>query len=488
MINDYRQFFKGKKITMLGLGLLGRGIGVAVFLAKNGANLLITDLKTEAQLAPALAKIKKAVGPVRFKQIKFVLGEHRLEDFKNRDLVIKAAGVPLNSSFVAEAKKNKIPVAMDASLFAELAPAGVKIVGVTGTRGKSTVTHLLYEILNVPRGQVSRGESFGGLSRTPLGEQRTLGGHQVYLGGNVRGLATLPLLAKVKSGDLVVMELDSWQLQGFGESQISPNVAVFTNLMPDHQNYYGSATLTTSQDPMELYFADKANIYLWQQAGDCLIAGPAVAKLIKNKIPSQLIVPEANVVPKSWQLKLLGEHNRLNIAFAIMATRALDVPEKVIKQAVENFAGVPGRLELVKEIKGIKYYNDTTATVPEAVIAGLKALEKFKGKIILIGGGNDKALNYKQYGKIVPTYLKHLILLPGAGTDKIKSVLPKNFKSKIANAISMSDAVKQASDLAQVGDLVLLSPGATSFGPPPGGFKNEFDRGDQFVKAVKKLK
>ncbi|OJI09305.1 MAG: UDP-N-acetylmuramoyl-L-alanine--D-glutamate ligase [Candidatus Vogelbacteria bacterium CG10_big_fil_rev_8_21_14_0_10_49_38] len=489
MIANYQQFFKGQKITMLGLGLLGRGIGTAIFLAKNGADLLITDLKTEAQLAEAIAKIKKEVGPERFKQIKFVLGEHRLEDFKNRDLVIKAAGVPLNSPLVAEAKKNKIPVAMDASLFAELVRAiypersrrtGVKIVGVTGTRGKSTVTHLLYEILIASRGLPLRGSQRG-----------VLGKPQVFLGGNVRGLATLPLLAKVRSGDIVVMELDSWQLQGFGEAGISPQVAVFTNLMPDHQNYYGSTKLTTGGTSMERYFADKANIYRWQKAGDCLIAGPEVSKLIKRKskqVLSQMIMPDADVVPKSWQLKLLGEHNRLNVALAVTAARALEVPEKVIKLAVEKFAGVPGRLEFVREIKKVKYYNDTTSTVPEATIAGLKALAKFKSKIILIGGGNDKALDYRQYGKMVPTYLKQLILLPGAGTDKIKQVLPKNFKSKITNAVSMPDAVKRASALAQAGDIVLLSPGATSFGPPPGGFKNEFDRGDQFVTAVNKLK
>ena len=160
---------------------------------------------------------------------------------------------------------------MDASWFVELAREacpepgrGIKIIGVTGTRGKSTTTHLIHEIL-----EAAQGLSFGSLSRKVLGQEKAALG-KIFLGGNVRGLATLPLLKKVKVGDIVVMELDSWQLQGFGDSKISPNIAVFTNLMVDHQNYY--------HNNMELYFADKANIYRWQKEGDYLVVGNEVAK------------------------------------------------------------------------------------------------------------------------------------------------------------------------------------------------------------------
>ncbi|MEK7104573.1 MAG: Mur ligase family protein, partial [Patescibacteria group bacterium] len=193
-------FFAGKKILMMGLGILGRGVNVAKFLAECGAELTITDLKTEEQLAPSLKKLKK------FTDIKYVLGRHDLADFSGKDMVIKAAGVPLDSPYIAETRKNNIPVEMDASLFAKLA-GGVIVVGVTGTRGKSTVTHLIYEIIKSS-------------------------GKKVFLGGNVKGLATLPLLKKVKNGDIVAMELDSWQLQGFEEAKTSPNVAVFTTFLP----------------------------------------------------------------------------------------------------------------------------------------------------------------------------------------------------------------------------------------------------------------
>jgi len=492
---DFKTCFRNKKITVHGLGLLGRGIGDVIFLAQNGADLLVTDLKTEEQLAESLKKIKKELGETLYKKIKFVLGEHRLEDFRNRDFILKAAGVPLDSEFIKEAEKNNIPIKMDASWFVELVEGAcpersrrVKIIGVTGTRGKSTVTHLVYEIFRQAQDKFSK--------------------NNIYLGGNIRGLATLPLLKKVKAGDIVVMELDSWQLQGFGpsslklrrasDSGISPNISVFTNLMVDHQNYYGNS--------MERYFADKANIYRWQKEGDYLVAGNEVAKKIKTDMKKsrhkksrhaldycgQLIIPDAEIVPKSWKIKLLGEHNLFNIAYAVTVARILDVPEKVIKKTVESFAGVPGRLEFIREVKGVKYYNDTTATTPDGVIAALKALSgptslklrrATKPRIVLVGGGRDKELDYRKYAVEVKKSVKALVLFKGTGTDKIIRTLGKT-KLSVSVFDNMKDAFKQAQGLAKKGDIVLLSPGATSFGV----FKNEFDRGDQFVNLVKKLK
>ena len=509
---DYQSFFIGKKITIMGLGLLGRGIGVTKFLADCGADLIVTDLKTAEQLASSITKLKNLK---TFKLINWHLGKHRLEDFRHRDLIIKAAGVPLDSLFIAEARKNKIPVEMDASLFAKLAmPLGVKIIGITGTRGKSTVTHLLAEILKsnyeLDLNRVSKRHSVGRKILPTLDQK--VGHGKIFLGGNVRGLATLPLIQKVKTGDLVVMELDSWQLQGFGDSQISPNLSVFTNLMVDHQNYYGSATLTTNANPMDLYFSDKANIYRWQKAGDIIIAGREIAKKLKitrqnfaqqnlSRQESKLQSISAKDFPTNWKTKLIGEHNRFNVALAIAAARALGIKDSVLKKVVANFTGVPGRLEFIREIKGIKYYNDTTATTPDGVMAALNSFPKYSGRIILIGGGKDKELDYKKYVGVVKKTVKALILFRGTATDKILQKLKvhpveyegslfyrvKNLNFPVLVVGSMKEAMKQAQNQTQTGDLVLLSPGAASFGPPPGGFKNEFDRGDQFVKLVLKL-
>ena len=463
---DYNSYFKNKRITMLGLGVLGRGVNVAKFLAKHGAILTITDLKTAKELASSRRELR------RYKNISYVLGKHELSDFQNRDMIIKAAGVPLDSPYVAAARKNKIPVEMDASLFAKLSPA--TIIGVTGTRGKSTVTHLIYWILKKA-------------------------GKKVFLGGNIRGLATLPLLQKTKRGDVVVLELDSWQLQGFGPTSLklrgasdgkglSPHISVFTTFLDDHLNYYKGSRAK--------YFADKANIFKFQKKGDIFIAGPQVSALVKNKkllarrsigaggkVKSKLIIPKA--IPSNWKLKIPGEHNRDNVALATEAARALRIPDKVIRQAVENFSGVPGRLELVRTVRGVKIYNDTTATTPDATIVALQALghpmSKWK-KVVLIVGGADKGLDMKKLTREIPKYCKTVIFLKGTGTEKLK-IESRKWKVETREFNNLKNAVAAAMKLAEKGDVVILSPAFASFGM----FKNEYDRGERFNKIVGRL-
>lgn len=460
-MKDYRDYFKNKKVTIMGLGILGRGVNVAKFLAECGAELTITDLKTETDLKPSLRKLAK------FKNIKYILGKHEFDDFKDKDFIIKAGGVKLDSPYIKEAEKNGIAIEMDESFFVKLAPPGVTIIGITGTRGKSTVTKLIFEILKTNGG-----------------------GKKVFLGGNVKGQATLPLLKKVRSGDIVVMELDSWRLQGFGDSRISPNISVFTSFMPDHMNYY--------KGDIKKYFEDKANIFRYQKKEDTLILGENFLKQIKKLglfdffnnfkkgIKAKIILASRKNVPKNWKIKILGEHNLRNIAIAMAVARHLKIEDSVIKKTVENFFAEPGRLELIKEIRKIKFYNDTTATTPDAVIAALNSLKKYKEKIILIGGGADKDLDFKECAKEIKKTVKALILFQGAASGKIINYLGNPIlKIKVFKEIkSMKEAFETAASLMKKGDIVLLSPGAASFGI----FKNEFDRGKQFNKFVIKLK
>lgn len=438
MSMSYKTYFKNKKITVMGLGLLGRGIGISKFLAENGAHVLVTDLKTKKELESSLKQLKK------FKNIKYVLGKHRKEDFKNKDLIIKAAGVPLGSPYIKEAYKNNIPVEMDASLFTKLAPEGVTIIGITGTKGKSMTTQLIFEILKRAK-------------------------KHVYLGGNVRGVATLPLLKKVKNGDFVVLELDSWQLQGFGESKQSPHIAVFTNFMPDHLNYYKGS--------MRRYFADKANIFKYQTKEDVLVCGREVSKKIKTK--GKKFVVSKNLVPKTWKT-IPGEHYKENISLSIKVAEVLGIKKSVIKKTVESFKGVPGRLEFIKKVGGVEYYNDTTATMPEAVEGALKSFPK--KKIILLAGGADKKLSYKKLAKTIKERVKTLVLFEGEATDKLKNELGKTTISMF-EVRKMKDAVACAYSHGEKGDVVLLSPGAASFGL----FRNEYERGDLFVECVRRL-
>ncbi len=428
-----KAYFKGKKVTVMGLGLLGKGLGDALFLARCGAQVTITDLKTKQQLASSVAQFKK------FKNVRFVLGKHDMKDFENADMILKAQGVKLDSPYIAHARKNNIPIRMDDELFVELAPKNVKIIGVTGTRGKTTVATLIYHILKKA-------------------------GKRVHLAGNIRGVATLALVPKVKAGDYVVLELSSWQLQGFGEANISPQVSVFTNFMPDHMNYYNNS--------LKDYFADKAQIFKHQKAGNTLVVSESLSSKIPASYKGTKVVGRASDIPKAWKVGIVGEHNRENIALGIAAVRALNIPLTKIRAGVESFKAVEGRLQYVKSLRGIQIYNDNNSTTPEATLAALKAFPA--GKVVLIVGGADKNLNMQVLMKFAEHHTKAMVFLPGTGTDKIGATSVPSLKAALHAALEMATR----------GDIVLFSPAFASFGM----FTNEYDRNDQFLSLVKKLK
>ncbi len=485
----------------MGLGLLGRGLGDTIFLAEHGADLIVTDLRDAKTLAPSLERLKK------FKNIKCTLGQHKLEDFRNRDFIVKAAGVALDSPYIAEAVKNKIPVEMDASLFAKLMPKGVTLVGVTGTRGKSTTTALIYEILNVG----IKSKELGIKGRKPA----------IYKGGNLVPEATLPLLKKVKVGDIVVLELDSWQLQGFHDAKLSPQVAVFTTFLDDHLIYYKGDT--------ERYFEDKVAIFKYQKSGDVLVAGERVAENIGKSsvvVNGDFVIAKKEDVPGGWNIPIPGEHNLENIACALAVAKHFQIQDDVVKKVIENFKPIAGRLELIRTVKGVKFYNDTNATTPDATIAGLRALSYLnssfikggvrvsedggfqnpstrenavlplkKGElrnIILIMGGTDKGLDMSKLVAEISRYCKAVILLKETGTEKLLSEFPLikggATRLRVGDVFlkdTLKECVEEAIKIAQKGDIVLFSPAFASFGK---WFKNEYDRGTQFVEIVKCLK
>jgi UDP-N-acetylmuramoylalanine--D-glutamate ligase len=379
-------------------------------------------------------------------------------------MIIKAGGVPLDSIYIKEAKKNKIPIEMDVSLFIKLAPK-IKVIGVTGTRGKSMTTALIYHIL-----------------------KNNTKNHNVYLGGNMRGVATLPLLKKIKENDILVCELDSWQLQGFGESKISPNISVFTSFMPDHMNYY--------KNSMEKYYSDKANIFRYQQEDDFLIVSKEVKKNIKEKINSKIVIADKDEV-KEYKFIVPGEHQRQNLAYAVEVAKLFNISEAKIKKSVKEFKGVEGRLQLLRIYKGIKIYNDNNATTPEALIAGLKAVSNIvksdftisgsptsrntSRNIVLICGGADKNLPLENLTKAINLYCKFVSFLPGSGTDKFLS--SQKLKVESYKAKDLKDAIKNSLGLASRGDVILFSPAFASFGM----FNNEYERNDLFIKIIKNL-
>lgn len=420
----------------MGLGLLGRGVGDAEFLAPLCRELVVTDKKSAEELATSIKRLEG------FSNIRYALGTHDEKDFTDTDMVIKAAGVPLESPEIKAARAAGVPVYMSTALFAKFArEQGATLVAVTGTRGKSTTSALIHHVL-------------------------VAGGKKAHLGGNIRGLSTLAMISEVQTGDIVVLELDSWQLQGFGDLQLGPDIAVFTNLMPDHLNYYGG--------DMEKYFWDKANIFTHQKMGNRLIVGEAILNKIRSANP-----PVAPVVPPplplQWDLKIVGEHNRENAALAALALRMLGLNDDEIKHGLETFDAVEGRLQFVREVNGIKIYNDNNATTPEATLAALSSFDPTK--TILIAGGSDKNLPLEQLAQKMGQ-CKKVFLLAGGGTDKLKVLLPD---APIYQ--SMKEATEAAFAVAEAGDVLLMSPAFASFGM----FRNEYDRNDQFMEVVKQL-
>lgn len=460
-------FFKNKRVTVFGLGLNTGGVGAVRFLAKAGAReIIVTDIKKREELLPSLEKLKG------YKNITYVLGQHRPEDFTRADMIIKNPRVPWTNEYVKLAEKNGIPVEMDSSIFFALCKA--PIVGVTGSKGKTTTAVLLSHILEQAGKKIVR-----------VGMDR---------------VGVLDELAKISPESIVVFELSSWRLSALAHLKKSPHVAVLTNLYPDHLDYYRS---------LEGYYADKKIIFAYQEKKDRLIANKdnaAVRELVRQA-PGKVVwfsqAPLAGAEEGVWQegermmrrqagvteelfsspqLSLASSQEKENALAATAVALAWGVTPSTIKNALEKFPGVPHRMEKVADLSGVAYYNDTTATIPEAAI---RALRSFSRPVILLAGGSNKGLDFSLFAEEIRKHSKKTIFFRGDATEKILAKLregetAQNETEDFPVVESMAEALRLAQEAAQPGDVILLSPGATSFGI----FQNEFDRGEQFRKGV----
>lgn len=445
-MQDFTQYFKDKKITVMRIGLIGRGIGDTRYLVESGAKVTVVDDAPQEVMQPAVDALSD------LNNIEFKFGPYDFADFKDADFVLVGAGAPLKEPVLEQCRENKIPLRQSAAWFAEL--AGIPVIGVTGTRGKSTVTHMIHHVLQI----VTDGE--------------------VLLGGNIRGVSNLQLLNQVHEDSLAVMELDSWQLQGWGWQKMSPQIAVFTNFMPDHLNYYQTDG-TNDEEAMQLYFEDKANIFRYQEESGVFVTVPDVFEQAKSlsgvTLGQEVVLADESVLPKDMVLSMPGEHNRLNAALAYAALKATSLSDEEIFHGLSMFPGVPGRLEYLGEREGVRIYNDNNSTTPQATIKGLQAVGDVDDKnVILIAGGSYKKLDPTPMLEEIKKYCKKVVLLPGAGTDMIKDII------KATVVTDMKEAVTIAMKDGRPGDVLLFSPGFASFGL----FKNEYDRNDQFVECV----
>lgn len=441
-MTTYTDYFKGKKVTVMRIGLLGRGVGDAAYMAEAGAEVIVVDSAPQEVMQPSVDALSE------YQNVTFKFGPYDFVDFKDADFVWVGAGAPLDEPVLVECIEKGVKLVQSAALFAEL--SGIPIIGVTGTRGKSTVTHMIHHVLTVTTGE------------------------EIILGGNIRGVANLQLLKKVKEDSLAVMELDSWQLQGFGWDKISPNVAVFTNFMRDHMNYY--------KDDMDAYFADKANIFKYQKETDVLVTTVDVFERAKKlegvTLGQEVVLVDASVIPEDALLAMPGEHNRFNAALAYEALKALTLTDEEIFEGLASFPGVPGRLEFLGEVNDVKIYNDNNATTPQATVMGIKAIgSKDDKNVILIAGGASKKLDTTELEKEIGLYCKQVFWLSGTGTDEI---VPKVGGEVFT---SLEEAVKAGLATGQPGDVLLFSPAFASFGM----YKNEYERNDEFVSIINSL-
>jgi len=464
------QDLKDKRITIMGLGLNQGGLGVTRFLAKAGAKILVTDLRTKEELEPSLEKLKDF-------DIKYILGRHREEDFINTDMIIQNPAVPHNSKYLKIARTHGIPIETDLGLFLQLCPSK-NIIAVAGTKGKSTVSQLTYNIFKEAQ-------------------------KDTILAGNI-GISVLDILEKINPQTWIILEISTWQMEGIKDRKFRPQTAVLTNILPDHLDRYLN---------YKEYIQSEKLIFKHQKPNDNLIVNYDNEETIKIKKETRLPIywfsAKEKIEPgcylendklifqsgkhkttfaKMSDLLLPGLHNLENILASSTVGFIHNIPGNIILKALKNFPGVPYRLEFIGKFRGIKFYNDTCATTPEATLA---ALESFtEQSIILFLGGKDKKLNYENFAKAIGQNkkVKKIILLQHPAYDasqKILSALKKYLDSeKIIQTSNLKVAIEISLQHTQPNDLVLLSPAAASFGM----FENEFDRGDQFNKIVKNLK
>lgn len=459
-MTNFQNYFKDKKVTVMRIGLLGRGIGDAAYLAEAGAEVTVVDAASAEVMKPAVDQLSQ------YANITWKFGSYDFADFKEADLVLVGAGAPLDEPVMIQCLEDGVRLVQSAALFAEL--SGVPIIGVTGTRGKSTVTMMIHHVLSFVTGE------------------------PVLLGGNIRGVSNLQLLKDVQEDSLCVMELDSWQLQGWGWAGISPQVAVFTSFMEDHLNYYEQSLPKTSdvlgrdkrEMAMGLYFKDKAQIFLHQDERGVLVTTPSVFEWLKKVYPDkslgqELVLADTSVLPDDMLLAMPGEHNRLNAALAYAALKATGLDDEAIFDGLATFPGVEGRLQLVVTKDNVRIYNDNNATTPQATTVALESLDVGNKNIILIAGGADKNIDVTPLAHAITQHCKNVFLTSGSGTDNLLSYLHGG-EVGVSVVAGLAEAFGEAKRLAENGDIILFSPAFASFAQ----YKNEYERNDEFLKLV----
>ena len=460
-LEDFESKLKNQKIAVIGLGV--SNIPLIDYLYQKNTNVTVFDDREEEKLE------QNVINKIKDYGFKFYLGKGNLNNLKGFDLIFRSPScLPTKPELIEEKNRGAI-VTTEIEQLIKMAPC--KIIGVTGSDGKTTTTTLTYEILKNA-------------------------GYKVYLGGNI-GIPLFTKLSEIEPDDIIVLELSSFQLMGM---EISPEIAGITNITPNHLNIH--------KDYQE-YIDAKKNIFKYQDENGVLVLnadnditnscrdeanGKVIMFSSTKKLENGFIVDNGIIkecedgirrhIIDTKDLKLKGEHNFQNICTALALTKGLVDIDKAV-DTIKEFSGVHHRLELVRVIDGVEWYNDSASTSPTR---GISALNAFDNKeIVLIAGGADKNLDYTPIGRPIVEKVRCLILI-GQTANKIYEAVKKELELQNKNLdIHMCESFKQSLDLAKrvakSGQIVLFSPASTSFDM----FKDMYDRGDRFKEEVMKF-
>ena len=453
--NEFKEFIKNKNVAVVGIGV--SNIPLINFLVKLGAKVTAFDKKNEVELGDITLEFKN-------KGVKLVLGENYLDNLTGFEVVFKTPSMRIDCDALVKAKNEGAYITSEMEEFVRYCKG--KVYGITGSDGKTTTTTIVSKLLEAQ-------------------------GYTTWVGGNI-GTPLFSNIEEINENDKVVLELSSFQLMTMN----SPiDVAVVTNLAPNHLDMHKD---------MEEYIDSKRNIYLYQGKEDVLVVNReneitynfekdangeirefSSRRIIENGsyFKDGILYLQGKEVCKKEDIVIKGMHNVENYLAAFIATKD-DVKIDVMKKVAESFGGVEHRCELVRELNGVKYYNDSIASSPTRTLAGLFAFER---KVILIAGGYDKHIPFEPLAEEGYPYIKELILL-GDTKYSIKEAfdrvnLEKGIVIPVSIVESLEEAVDKAKNIAGKGDIVTLSPACASFDM----FPNFAARGNKFKEIVNSL-
>jgi UDP-N-acetylmuramoylalanine--D-glutamate ligase len=413
----------------MGLGINRGGLGVACFLIRAGARVTVTDLAPAPFLRPSLATLGHG-------RAALVLGRHRAEDFINARLVVRVPSIRDDNPFIRLARESGARIIQELDLFLSECPTR-NLIAVTGSKGKSTTTRLIAEILRAD-------------------------GRDVVVAGNSID-STLAHLDNLTPSSWVVLELSSFQLHWMPDGLVQPRVAVLTSLFHDHVAWHG-----TYAD----YVTDKARIFRSQAPSNLAIVcrGSDEADDTARSVPGRVERFDETTLPSDWRLTMLGDHQRANAAAAWLACREVGVDDDVARRAIEAFPGLSGRCRLVATVNGVRYFDDSLAQIAEATVAAFRTVGP---RVIWVTGGTERGLNAAAIQAVGHRYLKAVVLIPSNDESLIRAAVGS---TPVFHASDIEEATLMAAGMAQSGDSVLMS---IPFGPFP------LPSGDVYVRRIR---